>query len=343
MPAWLGKTLGKVQINLLLAHGGMAEVYLGTHTTLQRPVAVKLLRNQYQDDPDLLERFQREARVVARLRHPNIVQVLDFDNIDGQPYLVMEYVPGPSLATHLKKLNERKQRLPPLTISILLDKVADALRYAHGQGVIHRDVKPGNILLTSSTTPVAVGRPLPEDVEPVLTDFGLVRFLQSTTQTAIGVIAGTPAYMSPEQAQGEHTDGRSDIYSLGIVLYELLAGQVPFKAETAMSVLVKHISLPPEPIPGLDPAQQAVLDKALAKDREERFSTPTDFASAFHAAVLGQAESLTVPPSSRWQISLHEESKPKKKNTWLPVLVGAFVIILAAILFLLFWSRFIIH
>ena len=339
MSDWLGRTLGKVHVSLLLARGGMAEVYLGTHTTLQRPVAVKLLRNQYLDDPELLERFQREARVVARLRHPNIVQVFDFDSIDGQPYLVMEYVPGPSLATYMKNLKEKGERLAPAMVSNLLGKVADALRYAHGQGVIHRDVKPGNILLTSSTTPVVVGKPLPEDVEPVLTDFGLVRFLQSTTQTATGVVAGTPAYMSPEQAQGEHTDGRSDIYSLGIVLYELLAGQVPFKADTTMGVLAKHISLPAEPIPGLDPAQQAVLDKALAKDREERFATPTEFASAYHAAVLGQAESPTMAPTSHWQISLPEESVPRKRSPWLITGFGVFALILGVLLFSVLWPR----
>jgi len=334
MPEWIGKTLGKVQINLLLARGGMAEVYLGTHTTLGRPVAVKLLRNQYQDDPDLLERFEREARVIARLRHPNIVQVHDFDSIDGQPYLIMEYVPGPSLSTYLKALQEKKQRLPSEKINQLLGKLAGALQYAHGQGVIHRDVKPGNILLTSTTSPVTAGKPLPEDIEPVLTDFGLVRFLQSTTQTATGVIAGTPAYMSPEQAQGEHTDGRSDTYSLGVVLYELLAGQVPFRADTTMGVLIKHISLPPEPIDGLDPAQQSVLDKVLAKDRERRFKTPVEFANAFSAAMHGKAEAETMHPTGQWQVSIEPESKPKSRRNWLPVLVVVLVVsLLAALLY----------
>jgi serine/threonine protein kinase len=339
MSEWLGKTLGKVQINLLLARGGMAEVYLGTHTNLQRPVAVKLLRNQYQDDPELLERFQREARVVARLRHPNIVQVFDFDTIDGQPYLVMEYIPGPSLATYLKALHAKKHRLPVDKVNKLITKLAAALKYAHGQGVIHRDVKPGNILLTSSSTPVMAGKLLPDDFDPVLTDFGLVRFLQSTTQTATGVIAGTPAYMSPEQAQGEHTDGRSDIYSLGIVLYEMLAGQVPFKAETTMGVLIKHISLPPEPIAGLDPAQQAVLDKALSKDRELRYKTPVDLATEYERALHGGTEAPTLAPTGKWQILSEPQNEPRKRKVWLPIAAGILALMTLAVLILIILPR----
>ena len=230
MTDWIGNTLGKVRIELLLARGGMAEVYIGTHTTLQRAVAIKLLRNQYLDDPDLLERFQREARVVASLRHPNIVQVFDFDIFNGQPYLVMEFVPGVSLSTYLRALHERNQYLELPQVSQLLTKTADALQYAHESGVIHRDVKPGNILLTSRTSPIDKNLPLPADVEPILSDFGLVRYLTSPSQTATGQIAGTPAYMSPEQAEmsGLDVDTRSDIYSLGVLLYELLTGKTPF-------------------------------------------------------------------------------------------------------------------
>lgn len=339
MTDWLGKRLGNVQINLLLARGGMAEVYLGTHTKLDRPVAVKLLRNQYQDDPELLKRFEREARAIARLRHPNIVQVFDFDSLDGQPYLVMEYVPGPSLATYLKGLKEKGERLELSMVDQLLGKVADALRYAHGQGAIHRDVKPGNILLTSSSLPVMTGKPLPEDVDPVLTDFGLVRFLQSSTQTATGTIAGTPAYMSPEQAQGEHTDGRSDIYSLGIVLYELLAGDVPFKADTSMGVLVKHISLPPEPIPGLDPSLQAVLDRALTKDRDRRFQTPTELADAFHACLTDGGTAHTLPPSAHPGVHITGEAHARRPRNLLPVTAGLLLVAAVAIGGALFWPR----
>ncbi len=271
MSDWIGKTLGKVHIDLLLARGGMAEVYLGTHTTLHRPVAIKLLRNSYLDEPDLLARFQREARVVANLRHPNIVQVYDFDTFQSQPYLIMEYVQGVSLSTYLHELHERKERLEYPVVSRLISIIAHALQYAHENGVIHRDVKPGNILLTSRNHPVERDKPLPFDVQAVLTDFGLVRILNSASQTATGEIAGTPAYMSPEQARGDLTDARTDIYSLGIVLYEILAGRVPFEADSTIGVLMKQINEPPAPIPGLPAALDQVVNRALAKNPEDRY------------------------------------------------------------------------
>ena len=258
MNEWVGRMLNKVHIDSLIARGGMAEVYLGTHTTLQREVAVKILRNQYEDDEDLLERFQREARVVAKLRHQNIVQVFDYDAVDERPYIVMEYVSGPSLSKYLSKLHKNKGKLELQEVNRILTGVAQALQYAHESGVIHRDIKPGNIILTSHSQPVNPGQPLPEDFEPVLTDFGLVRFLNSSRQTSAGQTAGTPAYMSPEQARGETTDGRTDIYSLGIVLYEMLSGKVPFDGETTMSILLKHVSDPPPPIPGLLPELQKI-------------------------------------------------------------------------------------
>src|SRR5687768_6122592 len=175
MSSWNGKTLGKVQIDSLLARGGMAEVYLGMHTTLQREVVVKIVRNHYEDNSASLERFEREAQVVAKLRHPNIVQIFDFDTIDDQPYLVMEYIAGPSLSKYLNALHGKLGRLELPQISQLLTGVANALQYAHESGVIHRDVKPANILLASRSSQIVPGEPLPADFEPILTDFGLVR------------------------------------------------------------------------------------------------------------------------------------------------------------------------
>ena len=286
--------LGKVRVEALIARGGMAEVFLGTHLTLQRQVAVKILRNQYEDDADLLERFQREARVVAKLRHQNIVQVFDYDAIDDRPYIVMEYVQGPSLSKHLSLLHKKNARLELPAIDHILTDVASALQYAHESGIVHRDIKPGNVILTSRSSLVKAGEPLPRDFEPLLTDFGLVRFLNSSRQTSAGQTAGTPAYMSPEQARGELTDERTDIYSLGIVLYEMLTGRIPFDGESTMSILLKHITDPPPPIPGLSPSLQMVLDKALAKNREDRYQTPVEFARAFHAAISGNAEQSTL-------------------------------------------------
>ena len=282
---WVGMTLGKVHIETLIAHGGMAEVYLGTHSTLQRKVAVKILRNTHEEYSDDLERFKREAHVVASLRHPNIVQVYDFDMVDIDPYLVMEYVEGPSLSTYLHYLQKNGKKLELPYVAHILRRVADALQHAHNNKIVHRDIKPGNILLTSSSKKIELDKPLPEDFVPVLTDFGLIRFLDSARRTTTGITAGTPAYMSPEQAQGEITDGRTDVYSLGIVLYEMLAGKLPFEGETTVGILLKHVNEPPAPIPGLTIFMQNVLFKALAKKRGDRFQSPAEFANAFSAAV----------------------------------------------------------
>jgi serine/threonine protein kinase len=295
MNSWVGQTLGKVHIDALLAKGGMAEVYIGTHTTLQREVAVKVLRNNYDEQPHALERFQREAMVVGKLRHPNIVQVFDFDMVENHPYLVMEYIKGPSLLKYLNFLHEKDRLLDFPHVIRLMNAMTSALQYAHDSGVVHRDIKPGNILLASRSSDVVLGRPLPDDFEPVLTDFGLVRFIDSTVHTTgSGQIAGTPAYMSPEQARGEFTDGRTDIYSLGIVLYEILAGHLPFEGETTMGVLMKHINEPPAPVPGLPKAMQYVLDRALAKDVDDRFQTPEEFGEAFLQAVENRADFATL-------------------------------------------------
>ncbi len=328
MPYWLGRTLGKVNVELLLARGGMAEVYLGKHATLQRAVVIKVLNNQYADEPELLDRFQREARVVAMLRHPNIVQVYDFDAVEGHPYIIMEYVPGISLAAYMRALHNQNWRMDLHMVGQLLTAVAGALQYAHGRGVIHRDVKPGNILLTSSSAPVEVNKPLPTDVQPILTDFGLVRFLNSAQQTASGQIAGTPAYMSPEQARGESVDARTDIYSLGIVLYELLAGRIPFEADTTMGVLLKHINEPPPPIPGLGPALQQIIDRVLAKQAAERFQSPQELADAVQAVVQEQTESPTIlrsdtsPPAASTSLG-------RPQRNWLSagVIAGAILLV----------------
>lgn len=296
MSNWVGKTLGKVRIDTLLARGGTAEVYIGTHTTLHREVAIKILQSNYNEQPHALERFQREAMVVGKLRHPNIVQVFDFDTTsDSHPYLVMEFIKGPSLLKYLNSLHAKGRQIDFINIVRLMNAMTSALQYAHDSGVVHRDIKPGNILLTSRSSDIILGKQLPADFEPILTDFGLVRFIDSHQHTTgSGQIAGTPSYMSPEQARGDLTDGRTDIYSLGIVLYEMLAGHLPFEAETTMGLLMKHISEPPAPIPGLPATMQLVLDRALAKNLDERYQTPSEFGQAFTFAVENQNDYSTL-------------------------------------------------
>ena len=338
MNGWVGQTLGKVRIDSLLAKGGMAEVYIGTHTTLQREVAVKVLRNNYDEHPHSLERFQREAMVVGKLRHPNIVQVFDFDTVNSHPFLVMEYIRGPSLLKYLNSQHDKGQRLEFEHVVRLMNAMISALQYAHESGVVHRDIKPGNILLTSRSSEIEPGKPLPDDFEPVLTDFGLVRFIDSTQHTTgSGQIAGTPAYMSPEQARGDLTDGRTDVYSLGIVLYEMLAGHLPFEGETTMGVLMKHINEPPPPIEGLPTAMQYVLDRALAKDVDDRFQTPAEFGEAFTKAVQDKADYSTLDvltslkPARKPARNLFTRSRPR----WIRAALAGLTVLVVTASFLL--------
>lgn len=294
MAEWLGKTIGKVRIDKYLARGGMAEVYLGTHLTLERPVAIKVLHSYIEEDPDLLERFHREAKIVAGLRHPNIIQIYDFDTIDGHPYIVMEYLKGPPLSTYLRNLHKRNERIPHHQVARLLKALTASLDYAHEQNVIHRDIKPGNILLHGKADEIPLDQPLSNDVEAILTDFGLVRIANTASQTTSGRISGTPAYMSPEQARGDKTDRRTDIYSLGIVLYEMLAGRVPFEADSTLSVIYKQINDPPPPIPEISPEVQRVIDRALVKNPDDRYPTSCNMAVDFFLAIGMTEDAKTI-------------------------------------------------
>ena len=297
MPEWIGKTIGNVRIDKLLARGGMAEVYLGSHLNLDRQVAIKILHSYIEEEPLLLDRFHREAKVVAGLRHSNIVQIYDFDTMDGHPYIVMEYLKGPTLAAYLRHLHQRKKRIPPDQVARLLNDLSTALDYAHKQNVIHRDIKPGNILLHSRTDDIPLDKPLADDVEAVITDFGLVRIMNTASQTASGTVSGTPAYMSPEQARGDPTDHHTDIYSLGIVLYEMLAGRVPFEADSTLTVLHMQIHTTPPPIAGIPANVQAVIDRALLKNPEDRYNSSRELATDYSRAIgLTAAAETTREP-----------------------------------------------
>ena len=337
MPEWIGKTVGRVRIDKYLARGGMAEVYLGSHLTLERPVAIKFLHSYIEQDADLLSRFHREARVVAGLRHPNIVQIFDFDTTDGHPYIVMEYLKGPTLANYLRRLHERKERIPPHQVARLLKGLTAALDYAHEQGVIHRDIKPGNILLNSRADEIPFDKPLTNDVEAVLTDFGLVRIVDATSQTASGMVSGTPMYMSPEQARGDKTDHRTDIYSLGVVLYEMLAGRVPFEADSTMTILHMQINSPPPPIVGAPAAVQAVMNRALTKNPGDRYQTSREMAVDFYLAIGMTAQAETIrealaPPEQLATVGPEPppiKEKPARSPIWIGVGIFSFVCLLA--------------
>jgi len=303
MSEWIGHTLSKVEIQKLLGRGGMADVYLGRHTTLNRPVAVKILHSHLSENDSLLARFRAEAQAVAAMRHPHIVQVLDFDIADDRPYIVMELLDGISLRDYLSEARKLGRKLEPETVAFLISSLASALDYAHARGIVHRDVKPANVMLRRDG-PIDPAVPLPHDVDVVLTDFGVAHMADASIQTASGVIIGTPSYMSPEQVKGELIDGRSDIYALGIILYEMLSGQLPFDGDTQASILIKHISEPIPPLPGAIPDVQAVINRALAKDPAKRYQKASDLASSLEAALRlpnsrGVTDAATfLPPSN---------------------------------------------
>ena len=344
MPEWIGKTIGRVRIDKYLARGGMAEVYLGSHLSLDRQVAVKVLHSYIEEDPGLLARFQREAKVVAALRHPNIVQIFDFDATEGHPYIVMEYLKGPTLSTYLRNLHERNERIPPHQVARLLKALTSALDYAHEQGVIHRDIKPGNIMLHGKANEIALDQPLTSDVEAILTDFGLVRIEHAASQTASGMVSGTPSYMSPEQARGDKTDHRTDIYSLGVVLYEMLAGRVPFEADSTMSVMYMQINEPPPPIPGVSLPVQMVINRALAKNPDDRYQTCREMALDFFLALGMNAEAETIIESlpadspmrtvvsNKTAAANSKETKPKATNRNLFIGAGIFAVVVVIVI-----------
>jgi serine/threonine protein kinase len=324
MPAWTGKTINNVQIGELIARGGMAEVYHGEHKSLKRNVAVKIMRDHLDGDPESRSRFAREAQVIANLRHPNIIQIYDYTLTDDQPCLIMELVPGVSLGAYLKSLHSRGEKLPTGMVARILSMLASAIDYAHEQNIVHRDIKPANVLLRTHE-PFALTDPLPDEVEPVLTDFGLVRLLDSTVQTSTGTVSGTPAYMSPEQARGDRVDKHTDVYSLGVMAYEMLAGTVPFDAESSFGVLMKHLNEPPPPIPGISTDLQAVINRALSKEASLRYDTAGEFAREFIAVFNGETistKTLNLPKESAPQA----DAPTAKIPAWIPAVIGALVI-----------------
>jgi tetratricopeptide (TPR) repeat protein len=267
-----GENVGPYQIIEQLGSGGMATVFKAYHASLDRFVAIKVLHPAFKQDPNFLSRFQREARIVAKLQHPAIVPVYDFNEHNGQPYLVMRFIEGETLKARLSKSD---LTLPEVVR--VLHPVGEALSYAHSQGVLHRDVKPSNILLTP-------------DGAVFLADFGLARIAQAGESTlSQDALVGTPQYISPEQARGDaDLDARTDVYSLGVVMYELLVGRVPYQADTPYAVIHDHIYAPlplPRSIkPGFPESLERVLLKALAKERDDRYGAVSELITAFEQA-----------------------------------------------------------
>ena len=343
----------RYEIHRRLARGGMAQVYLARDRSLDRPVAVKELVAEFATDPSFVERFRREAQAAANLSHPNVVGVYDWGAQDGTYFIVMEYVDGPSLSRVLRSDGP----FHPRRAAEIAAEVASGLGFAHSRGVVHRDVKPGNVLLTRSG-------------QSKVTDFGIARALTSSDEdlTQAGSVMGTATYFSPEQAQGLPVDPRSDLYSLGVVLYELVAGRPPFTGDSPLAIAYKHVQdAPPPPstiMSGLPEGLEAIIMKLLAKRPDDRYASAEDLradlgrylagettvaergllaagvAAGAAAAVLADPATTMqpatgagtpVPPEEPYE----DEPDEPKRRTWLfiAILVG----LLALLGGLLFW------
>lgn len=341
----VGENVGPYRIIEQLGQGGMATVFKAYHASLDRYVAIKALHPAFNQDPSFEARFQREARVVAKLEHPNIVPVYDYAEHEKRPYLVMKFIEGETLKAKLDKGPLSREE-----VASIVEAVGSALAYAHRQNVLHRDIKPSNVLVT------------PEG-QIYLADFGLARIAQSGESTlSSDMIMGTPQYISPEQAMGiKELDARTDIYSFGVMVYEMVVGKVPYNADTPFSVIHDHIytplPLPRKVNPDVSEPVERVLLKALAKNRLDRYDDVTQMVSAFGEAwnqvgtpvqissVMDAAASQMVPPAEQKKaavplepmaampkpVSRSDKTSGEKRSPW--VWVGAGVIFLVCLVF----------
>ena len=294
MEELIGQSLDRYQLVSLLGEGGMGAVFKARDITLQRDVAIKIMHPQFARRPDFQERFLQEARTAARMSHPGIVQVHDFGQARSHLYIVMEFIPGDNLRQMLQDLRATNQWIVLPEAIQIVQQVSLALDYAHRQGVLHRDIKPDNVMLKAEPSEGLSYR-------PVITDLGLAKLAEGGLLTQEGMSMGTPAYMSPEQAMGQATDARSDVYSLGILLYELAVGRLPFRVKTITEAIRCHTKEPPPPPrsirPDLPEPMERILLRALAKDPADRFPNAKALADALVDA-LPAASVATAPPTA---------------------------------------------
>jgi beta-lactam-binding protein with PASTA domain/predicted Ser/Thr protein kinase len=318
---------GRYRLEASIGTGGMAQVFRGVDGTLDRTVAIKILAPRFASDPSFVDRFRREAQAAARLNHPNIVNVYD-TGVDGDTnYIVMEYVEGRTLAEYLGTGGT----LAPAKAAEIAEKVAEALAAAHAQGVIHRDIKPANIMVT-------------RDGRVKVMDFGIARLVagpDTVEQTA--AVLGTAAYLSPEQAQGQTVDARSDLYSLGVVLYEMLTGKPPFTGDSAMAVAYKHVQESPVTPSALNhdvpPPLDAVVMRALAKNPANRYQSAGEFRDDLRRVIAGQqveatpllpagagaTQVISRPPAT----ALMPPTEPDEgRKVWIWILIGALILLI---------------
>jgi serine/threonine-protein kinase len=320
-----------------LGQGGMATVYRAYDPMFEREVALKILNRESLNDSQVRERFERETKIIARLEHAAIVPVYDVGRDRDQLFYVMRYMTGGSLVERIQKGS-----LSLAEIAHILQRVGAALDYAHHKGIVHRDLKPGNILFD-------------EEDNAYISDFGIAKFAQAKTKLTSSGIIGTPTHMSPEQARGEEADGRSDIYSLGVILFEMLSGKTPFEATTPLGMAFKHASEPPPHIrdinPNLPAGVEPIMDKALAKDRHQRYSSGAELADAFIATLTGPLPpdiSLVTPiaPSIKTNVQglviPSAPPEPQRRSLPRPWMYGGVLALMLAMFVLWGIPRFVI-
>jgi serine/threonine-protein kinase len=325
---------GRYELEELVGSGGMSTVYRARDRTLDRTVALKVLALQYTDDADHIERFSREARTVASLSHPNIVTLIDRGEHDGRLFIVFEYVEGDNLKRRIQKAGPA-----PVDEALrLVIQVARALSYAHAQGLVHRDVKPQNVLLNGHG-------------QAKVTDFGIARSLEVHGMTQTGTVLGSSEYISPEQAQGRSVDERTDVYSLGVVLYELLTGSVPFTGENFVAVAMRHINEPAPSVlerrPDVPLRVAEAVDRALQKDPDDRFPTMAAFGTELTECLedlrgVDSAQTAVLAPPDRFApVAAPPPPSPKprrRRRFTIPALLLLFgAVALAAVLAVAFW------
>ncbi|NWF68170.1 MAG: serine/threonine protein kinase, partial [Chloroflexi bacterium] len=279
------RKLGKYEVLERLGRGGMAEVYRAYHASLDRYVAIKVLHAFLADDPEFKNRFEREAQNIAKLRHPNIVQVYDFDYDEegGSYYMVMELISGITLKDRINELEQRGQFLDIAEVLRIVREAASALAYAHSRSMMHRDVKPANLMIDHEN-------------RVVLTDFGIAKIVTGAQFTVSGGMVGTPAYMAPEQGMGEAGDERSDLYSLGAIFYHLTTGKLPYDGETPLAVILKHLNEPiPRPSvinPSVPESVELIITKLMAKRPEDRYQSAVALIADLERVERGEALSI---------------------------------------------------
>lgn len=317
----IGRQFGNYRIDAVIGDGGMGAVYRATDVTLDRPVAVKVMHGELAADPVFQRRFLQEARAAARLDHPSIVRVYQFGQGEDLIYMVMELIDGVSLGAYLRQLARQNQVVRLEETLALIAQVAEALGYAHRQGVIHRDIKPDNILVKRLDRPDRTDEP---PLRAMVTDFGLAKLMETDLDTLVGQMMGTLLYMSPEQALDRPVDGRSDLYSLGVVLYQLATGKLPLVIQTPAEAVEAHqvgsIPMPSEVHPGVPAEVERIIMKALARNPDNRYQSGEALAADLRRAAAGvttqEAIAFAADPDSTIVTMVTEFPTPVRQVVW---------------------------